>query len=48
MILVILSQFTYLSYLGVLMGEGFIILTWGYGFMRGVPPPFDTLEISTW
>ena len=23
-----------------LMGEGFILLTRGYGFMGGVPPPF--------
>ena len=31
-----------------LMGEGFILLTRGYGFMGGVyHPPFDTLEIGT-
>ena len=24
----------------ILMGEGFILLTRGYGFMGGVPPPF--------
>ena len=31
-----------------LMGEGFIILTGGYGFMGGVyHPPFDTLKIGT-
>ena len=30
-----------------LMGEGFILLTRGYGFMGGVPPPFDTLKIGT-
>ena len=30
------------------MGEGFILLTRGYGFMGGVvPPPFDTLKIGT-
>ena len=29
------------------MGEGFIFLTRGYGFMGGgVPPPFDTLRIG--
>ena len=27
-----------------LMGEGFILLTRGYGFMGGVPSPFDTLK----
>ena len=28
------------------MGEGFILLTRGYGFMGGVyHPPFDTLKI---
>ena len=31
----------------LLMGEGFILLTKGYGFMGGVPPPFDTLKIGT-
>ena len=31
----------------LLMGEGFILLTRGYGFMGGVPPPFDTLKIGT-
>ena len=30
-----------------LMGEGFILLTRGYGFMGVVPPPFDTLKIGT-
>ena len=31
-----------------LMGEGFILLTRGYGFMGGVyHPPFDTLKIGT-
>ena len=31
-----------------LMGEGFILLTRGYGFMGGgVPPPFDTLKKCT-
>ena len=31
-----------------LMGEGFILLTRGYGFMGGVyHPPFDTLEKCT-
>ena len=32
-----------------LMGEGFILLTRGYGFMRGgvYHPPFDTLKIGT-
>ena len=30
-----------------LMGEGFILLTRGYRFMGGVPPPFDTLKIGT-
>ena len=30
------------------MGEGFILLTRGYGFMGGVyHPPFDTLKIRT-
>ena len=30
-----------------LMGEGFILLTRGYGFMGGVyHPPFDTLKIG--
>ena len=29
------------------MGEGFILLTRGYGFMWGLPPPFDTLKIGT-
>ena len=31
------------------MGEGFILLTRGYGFMGegGVPPPLDTLKIGT-
>ena len=30
------------------MGEGFILLTSGYGFMGGVyHPPFDTLKIIT-
>ena len=34
--------------LGPLMGEGFILLTRGYGFMGGVyHPPFDTLKIGT-
>ena len=33
---------------GVLMGEGFILLTRGYGFMGGVyHPPFDTLKNGT-
>ena len=33
--------------LDVLMGEGFILLTRGYGFMEGVyHPPFDTLKIG--
>ena len=33
---------------GWLMGEGFILLTRGYGFMGGVyHPPFDTLKIGT-
>ena len=32
-----------------LMGEGFILLTRGYGFMGGgVPPPFDTSKICTY
>ena len=32
----------------ILMGEGFILLTRGYGFMGGVyHPPFDTLKIGT-
>ena len=32
----------------LLMGEGFILLTRGYGFMGGVyHPPFDTLKIGT-
>ena len=36
------------SSLKVLMGEGFILLTWGYGFMGGVyHPPFDTLKKGT-
>ena len=31
-----------------LMGEGFILLTRGYGFMGGLyHPPFDTLKIGT-
>ena len=30
-----------------LMGEGFILLTRGYGFMRGVPPPFWHIKIGT-
>ena len=31
-----------------LMGEGFMILTRGYGFMGGVyQPPFDALKIGT-
>ena len=31
-----------------LMGEGFILLTRGYGFMGGVyHPPFDTLKKCT-
>ena len=30
-----------------LMGEGFILLTRGYGFMGGVPPPFVALRICT-
>ena len=31
-----------------LMGEGFILLTRGYGFMGGVyHPPFDTSKIGT-
>ena len=31
-----------------IMGEGFILLTRGYGFMGGVyHPPFDTLKIGT-
>ena len=31
-----------------LMGEGFILLTRGYGFMGGMyHPPFDTLKIDT-
>ena len=31
-----------------LMGEGFILLTRGYGFMGWVyHPPFDTLKIGT-
>ena len=31
------------------MGEGFILLTSGYGFMGGgvYHPPFDTLKIGT-
>ena len=31
------------------MGEGFILLTRGYGFMGGgvYHPPFDTLKIGT-
>ena len=30
------------------MGEGFILLTKGYGFMGGLyHPPFDTLKIGT-
>ena len=30
-----------------LMGEGFILLSRGYGFMGGgVPPPFDTLRFG--
>ena len=29
------------------MGEGFILLTRGYGFMGGVPSPFDTLKVGT-
>ena len=34
--------------LNPLMGEGFILLTRGYGFMGGVyNPPFDTLKIDT-
>ena len=33
---------------GYLMGEGFILLTRGYGFMGGVyHPPFDTLKKCT-
>ena len=35
------------SHENFLMGEGFILLTRGYGFMGGVPPPFDTLKIGT-
>ena len=36
-------------YLVQLMGEGFILLTRGYGFMGGgvYHPPFDTLKIGT-
>ena len=35
-------------YLYTLMGEGFIHLTRGYGFMGGgLPPPFDTLKKCT-
>ena len=31
-----------------IMGEGFILITRGYGFMGGVyHPPFDTLKIGT-
>ena len=29
------------------MGEGFILLTRGYGFIGGVTLPFDTLKICT-
>ena len=36
------------SLLLILMGEGFILLTRGYGFMGVVyHPPFDTLKIGT-
>ena len=28
-----------------LMGEGFILLTRGYGYMGRVYPPFDTLKM---
>ena len=36
------------SLLLILMGEGFILLTRGYGFMgRVYHPPFDTLKIGT-
>ena len=31
----------------ILMGKEFILLTRGYGFMGGCPPPFDTLKIGT-
>ena len=35
-------------HLSALMGEGFILLTRGYGFMGGVyHPPFDTLKKCT-
>ena len=36
------------DHLESLMGEGFILLTRGYGFMGGVyHPPFDTLKNGT-
>ena len=41
------SMKVYYSRYTTLMGEGFILLTRGYGFMGGVPPPFDTLKICT-
>ena len=31
----------------LLVGEGFILLTRGYGFMEVYHPPFDTLKIGT-
>ena len=42
------SLFDYLPPFDDLMGEGFILLTRGYGFMGGVyQPPFDTLKKYT-
>ena len=33
----------YVTLIGKLIGEGFIIFTRGYGFMGGVPPPLKIL-----
>ena len=30
------------------MGEGIFLLKRGYGFMGGVPPPFDTSKMCTY
>ena len=35
------------EFLSALMGEEFILLTRGYGFMSGEPTPFDTLQMCT-
>ena len=41
-----LGYFYFIGPKMLLMGEGFILLTRGYGFMGGgdVPPPFDMLK----